>query len=111
LHHHAPRGGLRVHKARVITYASSRRRIFHRHLLSISEFYLSKRYFSPRQVSELIWINVLGTFSLRGPRWKRILKVLVSFGLLPHSLFVLSSRQKKAEQLLEMYPKILDLEK
>src|SRR5262249_23808170 len=36
LHHHAPRGGLRTHGARVVTYAGSRRRITLRHLPEVT---------------------------------------------------------------------------
>ena len=54
LHHHAPRGGLRAHGARVVTYASSRRRITHRHLPEVTEVYRSLRYFSPVQVHEAL---------------------------------------------------------
>ena len=43
LHHHAPRGGLRTHGARVVTYAGSRRRITLRHLPEVTEIYRSLR--------------------------------------------------------------------
>ena len=52
LHRHAPSGGLRTHGARVITYASSRNRLTHRHLPSPTELYLGQRYFSPRHPGE-----------------------------------------------------------
>ncbi len=106
-HHHAPRGGLRTHKARAITYASSRKYITHRHLPSVTEIYLAKRYFTPRQVREALWLRVLGTFSLRGSWWKRMLKVGYSTIMLPHTLWDIRRRVKRAENLLrEGYPKI-----
>ena len=60
LHRHAPSGGLRTHGARVITYASSRSRLSHRHLLTATEIYKARRYFSPRQVEEMYWHAALG---------------------------------------------------
>ena len=72
LHHHAPRGGLRAHGARVVTYASSRRRITHRHLPEVTEIYRSLRYFSERQVRETIVQSAVGrsvrTAALPGAR-------------------------------------------
>jgi glycosyltransferase involved in cell wall biosynthesis len=109
LHHHAPRGGLRAHKARVITYASSRKYITHRHLPSVTEIYLAKRYFTPRQVREELWLRVLGTFSLKGSWWRKILKVLVSTVYLPHTLWVIRSRTHEAISMLRMYPQIARL--
>jgi len=69
LHHHAPTGGLREHKARINTYAASRQQLFKHNLPTVSDIYLAKRYFSDRQVREMLWISVLGTFSLKGPLW------------------------------------------
>jgi len=107
LHHHAPRGGLRAHKARVITFASSRKYITHRHLPSVTEIYLAKRYFTPHQVREMLWLRVLGTFRLKGPWWKQALKVIVSGLLLPHTLWVIRKRVRKAERMFaEGYPRI-----
>ncbi len=54
LHHHAPQGGLRKHGARVMTYASSRSRLTHRALPSVTEMYLERRYFMPGQVRESV---------------------------------------------------------
>ena len=109
LHHHAPRGGLRSHKARVITYASSRKYITHRHIPSITEIYLAKRYFTPRQVREELWLRVFGTFSLKGSWWRKILKVLVSIVYLPHTLWVIRTRMREAVSMLRIYPQIARL--
>lgn len=105
-HHHAPAGGLRMHKARVITYASSRNRLTHRQLLSATEIYLAGRYFSPRQLRELMWQSVLGTFSLRGGRGRRFLKALIGFACLPHSVWTLRRRQREAMEMLRHFPQI-----
>src|SRR5207248_2025531 len=89
LHHHAPRGGLRKHKARVVTYASSRKRLLHRNLASATEMYLGSRYFSDTQLREMLWLRVLGTFSARGGCFRKATKAFVSAILLPHTLWVI----------------------
>lgn len=106
LHHHAPAGGLRVHKARVITYASSRKSLFQRHLPSKTEVYLIKRYFTPRQVRESLWQRALGTFSVRGPWWRRGLKIFISFLLLPHTWWQIKALERQADHMLQAYPQI-----
>lgn len=106
LHHHAPRGGLRVHKARVITYASSRKYITHRHLPSVTEIYLAKRYFKPRQVREELWLRALGTLSLRGPWWKRLLKIILGTLLLPDTWWKIRCRYFLATEMFKEFPQI-----
>jgi GT2 family glycosyltransferase len=106
VHHHAPSGGLRVHKARVITYASSRKRLTHRHLPATTEIYLSRRYFTPRQVREQLWLSAVGTFSARGGRGKKLAKAAMSLILLPHSLWKIRSRSRLAADMLTRFPQI-----
>lgn len=110
LHHHAPQGGLRTHKARVNTHAASRQKITLRVLPSISDLYLSHRYFTDFQVREMLWISVLGTFSLHGPWWKKLLKIVISFAALPQSLWQIHTRNQEAEKMLLNFPQIPDLE-
>lgn len=109
-HHHAPRGGLRTHKARAITYASSRTNLFHRHLPSVSEIYLAKRYFSERQVRESLWLRAFGTFAQRGSKTRKVLKSLIAITLLPDTWMKIRQHTHQAEQLLETYPQIPQLE-
>jgi glycosyltransferase involved in cell wall biosynthesis len=109
LHHHAPRGGLRVHKARVITYASSRQNVRQRHLPSATEIYLALRYFSPRQVREMLWLRVLGTFSVRGGRGKKSMKAIISLFYLIHTLWHIRKRYREASDLLQSFPQIPQL--
>ena len=106
LHHHAPMGGLREHKARVDTYAQSRKSVSHFSLLTVSDFYLAKRYFTPKQVQELQFINLLGTFSLHGSRWRKFAKAVVALFSLPKNLKSLNKRSKIADQWLQTYPQI-----
>jgi glycosyltransferase involved in cell wall biosynthesis len=109
LHHHAPAGGLRLHKARTITYAMSRRRVFCRALAGVGEFYLAERYFTPRQTRELFWHSVLGSFSLRGNRAKCAAKFLVGALLLPTTIWELRSRMARAAALAAHFPQFPEL--
>ena len=106
LHHHAPMGGLREHKARVDTYAQSRKSVSHFSLLTVSDFYLAKRYFTPKQVQELQFINLLGTFSLHGSRWRKFAKAVVALFSLPKNRKLLNKRSKIADQWLQTFPQI-----
>jgi glycosyltransferase involved in cell wall biosynthesis len=106
LHHHAPRGGLRAHKARVITYASSRQRLTHRHLPSVSEIYKAQRYFTKRQVREMLWMWALGTLSVHGSRFRRLAKATVGFILLPDTLLQIRRRARQAAEMMNRYPQI-----
>lgn len=106
LHHHAPQGGLRTHGARVVTYASSRARLTQRALPAVTELYLSRRYFSDRQVREALWIAVLGTFSMRGSGARRLLKAVFSALLLPDTLRTLRARMLASSRMSSEYPKI-----
>ncbi len=106
LHHHAPMGGLREHKARVDTYAKSRTSVSHFNLLTVSDLYLAKRYFTPSQVRERTFINLLGTFSLHGSSWRKFAKAWVALFSLPKNLHTLNKRGRVADQWLQTYPQI-----
>lgn len=106
LHHHAPRGGLRAHRARVITYASSRASLIQRHLPSVSEIYLAKRYFSARQVHESLWLRAFGTFAIRGSRWRKILKIAIAGVMLPNTIWRIRKATERADEWLTRYPQI-----
>ena len=109
LHHHAPSGGLRTHRARVITYGVSRNSITKRQLPSATEIYLAKRYFSERQVRELLWQGLLGTFSIRGSRSKKLLKVAFGLIVAPNTLWRIRENRRRAEQMLQTFPEIPNL--
>lgn len=106
LHHRAPRGGLRTHGARVITFSSSRQKLTHRRLPHVSEMYIHYRYYTPRQIRESDWMTVFGTFFIRGSRWRKLLKVVVSTLLLPNTLWRLRQKHKGARAMLREYPQI-----
>lgn len=106
LHHHAPAGGLRQHKARKVTYASSRANLTHRHIPSVTEIYLACRHYNAAQVREMLWLRILGTFSIRGGALRKALKALISLVALPHSLWVLVRNYRGARSMLTMYPQV-----
>ena len=108
-HHHAPVGGLRTHNARAITYARSRQKLSVRHLPSVTEFYLAQRYFSPRQVREMSWLRVFGTFSVRGSRAKKLMKILTGLVCLPDTLMQCHRKYRQAAVLLKTFPQISEL--
>lgn len=106
LHHHALSGGLRTHKARVITYALSRSKLWKRNLPNKSEVYLAMRYFSSRQVREALWLWVFGTFVVRGNIFKKVTKFLIALILLPDAFFKIRRRFKDAQRMMKLFPQI-----
>ncbi len=110
LHYHAPRGGLRQHKARVVTYASSRRRLLHRHVPSPTEIYLARRYFTPRQVREMLWLSAAGTLTSHRGAGHRLAKMIVGALLLPDTVRRIRRSYRAAEAMLRDYPQIEPLE-
>ena len=106
LHHHAPQGGLRKHKARKVTYAASRASLWRRHLPEVTELYLRRRYFTARQCREALWISVLGTFAARGGWWRRLAKAAVGLAMLPHTVWEVARRDRVARRMIERGPQI-----
>lgn len=111
LHHHASRGGLRVHKARVVTTGRSRYSLFLRRLPHRTEIYLFRRYFTSRQVKEQILLSIRSTFVIRGKLGRRLTKFGISLILLPNTLWRIHKRYQESTQMLMMYPEILYLDK
>jgi hypothetical protein len=106
LHHHAPRGGLRAHGARRITYASSRRHLTHRQLPEVTELYRTLRYFTPRQLRESLWQSAFGTLSAHGSRSRRALKFIVGLTALPGTIWQIRRRLAAARAMCSRYPEI-----
>jgi glycosyltransferase involved in cell wall biosynthesis len=111
LHHHAPRGGLRAHKARIVTYASSRKKLTQRHLPSNTEIYLAMRYFTRQQVTEMLWQQAFGTFSTRGGKLKKLAKGAISLACLFDTLRQIRKNHSAAKQMLCEFPKIPTLQR
>jgi hypothetical protein len=110
LHHHAPEGGLRTHKARVITYRASREKLTKRHLPHISEIYLVSRHFTPRQQREMIWLRTFGTLSSHGGPLQRLAKAVVGGVMLPDTIKQTLERRRTAAEWLTRFPQIDQLE-
>lgn len=110
IHHHAPAGGLRTHRARAVTRASSRSSLRHRHIPSPTEIYLALRYFTARQVREMLLQRVIGTLFGDGSRLRKAAKALVSFLLLPDTLLKTRANFRKAQQMLRQGPAIPSLD-
>jgi glycosyltransferase involved in cell wall biosynthesis len=106
LHHHAPVGGLRTHGQRAVTRASSRKSLFHVNLATKSDLYLAKRYFTPRQVRELLWINLLSSFSVKGPWFRKLAKATIALLILPKTLNRLRRNSVDAGRMLQSFPQI-----
>lgn len=110
LHHRAAEGGLRAHRARVITYRSSREQLMQRHLPHVSEIYLVSRYFTPRQQREMLWLRAFGTFSGRGSRVRKVAKVIASSLMLPDTVKQTIERRRTADEWLRVFPQIAKLD-
>jgi glycosyltransferase involved in cell wall biosynthesis len=111
LHHHAPAGGLRVHKARVITYRSSRESLTQRHLPHISEIYLASRHFTERQRREMLWMRTFETMAGRGSPARRLVKAMYGALMLPDTIKQTIERRRAAHEWLERFPQIAQLER
>jgi GT2 family glycosyltransferase len=109
MHHRAQEGGLRAHRARVITYRTSRETLMQRHIPHTSEIYLVSRHFSPRQKREMLWLRTFGTLSARGTPAMKLAKLLVGGVLLPDTIRKTLDRQRQAEQWLDTFPQIATL--
>ena len=67
---------------------------------------LGKKVLYSSQVRESLWLRDFGTFSVRGPWWRRGLKILISFLLLPHTWWKIKAREREADLMLRVYPQI-----
>ncbi|MEM1181523.1 MAG: glycosyltransferase family A protein [Acidobacteriota bacterium] len=105
LHHKAPAGGLRQHKARVATYAASRRSLV-RHLPSVTELYLAARYGGDRALTEVRWQRALGTLKAGGPIRRRLAKLAWGLLSLPDTCVRIAARSRRARSMLRDYPQI-----
>lgn len=99
-HHRAPVGGLRTHKARVITRHMSRRswRVFVGP--TVSEIYLAAKYFPWPQVRNYLWIKYLGQASLEGPWHLKLLRLVAFTFHIPRFMREYRQRSKEARAAL-----------
>ncbi len=110
-HHHAPQGGLRIHKARKITRAGSRRSLRQRHLLSPTEGYLWCRYFRPHQVNEALLIRTLSTLQGQGSRVRQLLRFMLMLFHLPLTWLQNKRRLSQGQAALATHPTIPKLKR
>lgn len=106
IHLHAPRGGLRQHKARVVTRSSSRGSLRERQFLAPTEAYLWQRYFTPEQVEEALLIRTIGTVRGSGPRGRRLLRAVLMGALLPDTWRKNRARLALGRAMLNEFPAI-----
>ncbi|MFQ5434179.1 MAG: glycosyltransferase family 2 protein, partial [Anaerolineae bacterium] len=110
LHLHAPRGGLRQHRARVVTRAGSRSSLWQRHLLAATEGYLWCRYFTPRQVREAVLIRSFSTLQGRNGRFPRLIRFIVMLAALPLTYKQNMIRLQQGQKMLQTHPTIPDFQ-
>jgi glycosyltransferase involved in cell wall biosynthesis len=109
-HHRAPRGGLRQHRARVTTAASSRRSLFRLHLPSVTEAYLLRRHFTRRQLREAMWLRAFASLNVQGGLALKILKALIGAIRIPHTIWRLRRVLRQSREMMRRFPEIPSLE-
>lgn len=99
-HHRAPVGGLRAHKARVVTRNMSRNswRVFVGP--TASEIYLAAKYFPWSQVRQYLLIKYLGQVSMNGGIFLRGLRLMAFLFHIPRFVREYRQRSREARQAL-----------
>ena len=106
LHLHAPRGGLRQHRARVVTRGGSRGSLTGRHLLAPTEGYYWSRYFTLRQTHEALLIRTVSTLRGDGRRARRLLRAALMLLALPDTWRQNRARLAQGRAMLDRFPSI-----
>ena len=106
LHHHASTGGLRSHGARVVTGGGSRRTLRQRNLIVATEVYQARRFFSERQVVQMLAIRRLAVVAARGSIGRRAARTLTQLVLLPSTELRMRGQVSRAGRLLREHPTI-----
>jgi GT2 family glycosyltransferase len=101
LHHRAPSGGLRTHKARVITNSISKNSITKFALPASSEIYLAKKYYSPLQYNNYIRIKYLNQLLINGNMFRKLLRSIVFMYKLPSLRRTYLANRATAERALK----------
>lgn len=108
VHLHAPRGGLRQHKARVVTRSSSRGSVWQRQFLAPTEAYLWSRYFGEERAHEAALIRTVSNLRGRGGKARRLARAAVMCVLLPDTWRQNKARLAAGQAMLDEYPAIPD---
>jgi glycosyltransferase involved in cell wall biosynthesis len=106
VHLHAPRGGLRQHRARVVTRGGSRGSLTGRHLLAPTEGYYWSRYFTPRQTHEALLIRTVSSLRGDGRRTRRLLRAAFMLPALPDTWRQNRARLAQGRAMLDRFPSI-----
>jgi glycosyltransferase involved in cell wall biosynthesis len=106
VHLHAPRGGLRQHRARVVTRGGSRGSLTGRHLLAPTEGYYWSRYFTLRQAHEALLIRTVSSLRGDGRRARRLLRAALMLLALPDTWRQNRARLAQGRAMLDRYPSI-----
>ena len=106
LHLHAPRGGLRQHRARVVTRGGSRGSLTGRHLLAPTEGYYWSRYFTAGQAHEALLIRTVSTLRGDGRRSRRLLRAALMLLWLPDTWRQNRARLAQGRAMLDRFPSI-----
>jgi len=106
LHHRAPRGGLRKHKVRKVTYSSSRKYITHIRMPHATELYLNNQHFTKQEQREYVLLSLLGMFSIRGNIIKRAVKFCYALIMIPFVIYEIRKRKRIVSHMNLNYPQI-----
>jgi hypothetical protein len=72
----------------------------------VTEIYLAKRYFTPRQVREALWHRAVGTLRGDGSLAFRLAKAAFATLMLPDTLRQIRRREAQADAMLRDFPQI-----
>lgn len=82
-HHRAPIGGLRTHKARVVTNSMAKKSLSKFVSPTSSEIYLAMKYFTEKQVNSFIYIKYLNQLFIKGGTLRKIARTAIFIIKLP----------------------------
>lgn len=99
-HHRAPMGGLRAHKARVVTNHMSKNMLTKIADPTSSELFLIKKYFTPLQFKMYVRVKYFNQMIVNGNVVKKILRLIVMFVKSP--IIYKTYRMRLQEALTEL---------
>ena len=82
-HHRAPSGGLRTHKQRKVTFYMSQNNIRDYVFPTETELYIAFKYFTKKQIKEVLIRSKLSLFTVRGNLLKKIVKFIFILFIFP----------------------------
>jgi len=100
-HHRAPSGGLRAHKARVVTNFMSKNSISKFATLTSSEIFLVKKYFTPKQYKNYLKISYFNQLLTRGNIIRKLLRIIFFTINLPKMVNVYNKNKQLALKAIQ----------